>query len=377
MVKYIFLIAAFNAFFFSVLLIQKKSKALHDRILVYWLLYLGIYIGIYSLTSRLLFTGFPLLSASFISLLMLHGPFLYLYIHSLINNEHKFNVNYFLHFAPFILFNFYLIVVSFLPETSGNIRLDHVESEIGAPWLFNFFLIVTALSGPVYFILSINLFKKLDINIFNNFSTIENINLDWLRKLVYTFAVVWTVLMAIATIHHVFHLFSWIFCADGLSLSISAFIILIGYFGLKQNEIFSGYDEELFITEDTAAKYEGSGLKESDALQYAERLKNFMDTERPYLNPDLNLPQLAKDLDIPSHQLSQVINKNIGLNFFDFINSYRVEEIKAKIANPEYNKLSMLGIAFESGFNSKSAFNRVFKNLSGETPTQYKKRVTT
>lgn len=102
-----------------------------------------------------------------------------------------------------------------------------------------------------------------------------------------------------------------------------------------------------------------------------------MDTERPYLNPDLNLPQLAKDLDIPSHQLSQVINKNIGLNFFDFINSYRVEEIKAKIANPEYNKFSLLGIAFESGFNSKSAFNRVFKNLSGETPTQYKKRVTT
>jgi AraC-like DNA-binding protein len=377
MVKYIFLIAAFNAFFFSVLLIQKKSKALHDRILVYWLLYLGIYIGIYSLTSRQLFTGLPLLSASFISLLMLHGPFLYLYIHALINNESKFNINYFLHFAPFILFNFYLIVVSFLPETSGNIRLDHVESEIGAPWLFNFFLIVTALSGPVYFILSINLFKKLDINIFNNFSTIENINLDWLRKLVYTFAVVWTVLMAIATIHHVFHLFSWIFCADGLSLSISAFIILIGYFGLKQNEIFSGYDEELFITEDTAAKYEGSGLKESDALQYAERLKKFMDTERPYLNPDLNLPQLAKDLDIPSHQLSQVINKNIGLNFFDFINSYRVEEIKAKIANPEYNRFSLLGIAFESGFNSKSAFNRVFKNLSGETPTQYKKRVIT
>jgi AraC-like DNA-binding protein len=377
MVKYFFLIAAFNAFFFSVLLIQKKSKALHDRILVYWLLYLGIYIGIYSLTSRQLFTGFPLLSASFISLLMLHGPFLYLYIHSLINNEHKFNVNYFLHFAPFILFNFYLIVVSFLPETSGNIRLDHVESEIGAPWLFNLFLIVTALSGPVYFILSINLFKKLDINIFNNFSTIENINLDWLRKLVYTFAVVWTVLMAIATIHHVFHLFSWIFCADGLSLSISGFIILIGYFGLKQKEIFSGYDKNQFITEGSATKYEGSGLKESDALQYAERLKNFMDTERPYLNPDLNLPQLAKDLDIPSHQLSQVINKNIGLNFFDFINSYRVEEIKAKISNPEYNKLSMLGIAFESGFNSKSAFNRVFKNLSGETPTQYKKRVTT
>ena len=96
--------------------------------------------------------------------------------------------------------------------------------------------------------------------------------------------------------------------------------------------------------------------------------------KKPYLNPDLNLPELAGELNIPSHYLSQVINKNIGQNFFDFINRYRIEEVKSKIMDPNYHKYSVLGIAFEAGFNSKSAFNRVFKNSTGQTPTQFKKQ---
>src|SRR5690606_38677089 len=110
-------------------------------------------------------------------------------------------------------------------------------------------------------------------------------------------------------------------------------------------------------------KYAGSTLKETDAETYAEKLKIYMSEKKPYLNPDLTLPQLAGELNIPSHYLSEVINKNIGQNFFDFINRYRMEEVKTKIINPGYQKYSVLGIAFEAGFNSKSAFNRVFKNI--------------
>ena len=120
-------------------------------------------------------------------------------------------------------------------------------------------------------------------------------------------------------------------------------------------------------------KYSGSGLKESDAILYIDKLNNYMVTEKPYLNPDLNLPQLAKDVNIPSHYLSQIINENIGLNFFDFINRQRVEDVKFKITDSQYNNYSILGIAFESGFNSKSAFNRVFKIVTGLTPSEYKK----
>lgn len=372
--RYIFFIAAFNALFFVILLLQKK-KAIHDRILIYWLIYLGVFTCIYALFSNILFTDFHILSVSFISLLMLHGPFLYLYISVLTGERFKLFSKDLLHFVPFILFNIYLLVSLFLPEISKGIRLDHIANEHGSPLIFIIFLILTALSGPVYFILSIRLFRKLDINIFNNFSTSENINLDWLRKLVYSFGAIWTVLMVFATIHHIFHLFSWIFCTDGLFLSLSIFIILIGYFGMKQKEIFiqfNGNDLE-FVTE-TKTKYSGMFLKESDAEIYVSKITNFMIKEKPYIDADLTLPKLAILLQMPSHLLSRIINEKLGLNFFDFINQYRIEDVKAKINNAKYENLSFLGIAFDCGFNTKSAFNRVFKKNTGLTPSEYKKK---
>jgi len=88
-------------------------------------------------------------------------------------------------------------------------------------------------------------------------------------------------------------------------------------------------------------------------------------SSKPYLNPDLNLPQLATELGISIHYLSQVINEHFRLNFFDFVNRYRIEAFKERIADPRYRNFSLLGIAFECGFNSKSTFNRIFKQATG------------
>lgn len=373
--KYIFLIAAFNALFFAILILQ-KNKVLYDKILIYWLIYLGLYTGSYAFLSDILFTDYHLLSASFISLLMLHGPFLYLYISALIDEDYQFNKMSLLHFIPFVLFNIFILVSPLFPEIVGSIRLDHVENEQGNSLLFDLFLILTALSGPVYFILSIRLFKIFDINIFNNFSTTENINLDWLRKLVYSFAIIWTGLIVFATIHHVFHLFSWIFCTHGLFLSLSVFIILIGYFGLKQKEIFIHFPDQTieYVTE-KKTKYATVLLNETEVEQYVSKIKKFMEKDKPYMDADLTLSGLATKLKIPSHHLSRVINENFGMNFFDFINQYRIEAVKAKIDNPEFDNVSFLTIAFESGFNTKSAFNRVFKKMTGVTPSVYKKQL--
>ncbi|MDO9138211.1 MAG: hypothetical protein Q7U21_10335, partial [Lutibacter sp.] len=100
--KFIFLIAAFNAFFFAILLFQKKPRALHDKILILWLLYLGLFIGVYSFYSHELFTHFKLLSISFISLFLLHGVFLYFYITALVSSKNIFNKTNLIHFAPFV-----------------------------------------------------------------------------------------------------------------------------------------------------------------------------------------------------------------------------------------------------------------------------------
>jgi len=371
--KFIFLIAAFNAIFFSVLLAQKKSRALHDNILILWLVYLGLYIGVYSFYSHELFTHFQLLSISLLSLFMLHGPFLYYYILTLVSDKRQIFKKDLFHLVPFILFNLYILIASFSPDISEKLNIEKLSLHNDPPLLFLFFLIITAFSGTVYFLFTFKLFKRLDINIFNNFSNSADIDLDWLRKLVLLFGVIWTALISITVIHHVFHMFSMVFCTDGLFLSLSVFVILIGYFGLKQNVIFN--NENVIVTDNLSRiqpKYSGSRLNESEEKQYAEKLISYMELLKPYLNTDLTLPQLAVELGISSHLLSQVINEHFKLNFFDFVNQYRVEAFKERIVNPKYENFSLLGIAFECGFNSKSAFNRIFKKSTGLTPSQFK-----
>ncbi|WP_231705973.1 helix-turn-helix domain-containing protein [Labilibaculum antarcticum] len=164
-----------------------------------------------------------------------------------------------------------------------------------------------------------------------------------------------------------------VFCTDSLFLALSLFVILIGYFGLKQKVIF-GYDDKLeqrLITEEKT-KYSGSTLKEDEADKYAGQLSEFMITEKPYMDPGLTLPQLASQIHITSHHLSQIINEKFSQNFFEYINHFRVEEVKARIQNPKYESFSLLGIALDSGFNSKSAFNRIFKKVTNQTPSQFK-----
>src|SRR5690606_19135873 len=233
---YLFFIAAFNAFFFLVLLLQKRPKQLHDRILIFWLLYLGLATATYALTIDV-FPEDPFLSSVIIASLLLHGPFLYLYVSSLTLDRKDFKTKDFLHFIPFVSFILYLFIAGQFPAYSEGIRVDHV-SEGGAetPLLFSFFLIITALSGPIYFLLAYKKFQESKKSSFN-FSSKE-VNLDWLGKLISIFGIIWTILILIAVMHHVFHLFSMAFCTNGLFLSLSAFIILIGYFGFKQKEVF-------------------------------------------------------------------------------------------------------------------------------------------
>jgi AraC-like DNA-binding protein len=371
--KFIFLIAAFNAFFFTVLLFQKKPRAFHDNILIFWLIYLGAYIGVYAFYSHELFTHFQLLSISLISLLLLHGPFLYYYVLTLVFDKRQNNWKDLFHLIPIVLFNLYILISSFNPAISEKLNIEKVSPGDNPPLIFSFFLIITAISGTVYLLFTIRLFKKLDLNIFNNFSNSANIDLFWVRKLVLVFGIIWTSLICVTVIHHVFHMFSMVFCTDGLFLSLSVFVILIGYFGLKQKVIFTS--EAIIIAKEKTkiqTKYSGSRLSDSEAKKYSEKITDYMKSAKPYLNPDLSLPQLATELNISSHYLSQVINEQFNLNFFDFVNGYRVAAFKEKITDREFRNYSLLGIALECGFNSKSAFNRIFKQNTGLTPSQFK-----
>ena len=110
-----------------------------------------------------------------------------------------------------------------------------------------------------------------------------------------------------------------------------------------------------------------------------QNLKKVMDTEKPFLDADLKLHDLAKLIDVPSHLLSDHMNQNLNLNFFEFINQYRVEEFKKRVHSSDFEKYTLLSIALDVGFNSKASFNRIFKQQTQMTPSQYKnlKKVST
>jgi len=107
----------------------------------------------------------------------------------------------------------------------------------------------------------------------------------------------------------------------------------------------------------------------AELLPLRSKLLKLMTEERPWLEPELTLTELAQRLHTHPAQLSRIINLGCGQNFNDFVNAYRVAEAQRKLADPRYTHYSLLGVALESGFNSKSTFNRVFKKLAGQAPS--------
>jgi AraC-like DNA-binding protein len=121
-----------------------------------------------------------------------------------------------------------------------------------------------------------------------------------------------------------------------------------------------------------AKKYEKSTLTAERAERYLDRLLHCMNNEKPFTDGELSVQTLAEKLSIPAHHLSQTINERLGQTFADFVNSYRVEEAKRRLLDPAFKHLSLLGIAEEVGFNSKSSFNSIFKKHTSMTPSEFR-----
>ena len=116
-------------------------------------------------------------------------------------------------------------------------------------------------------------------------------------------------------------------------------------------------------------------LKPGDQAIFKHRLEVLMASEAPYLEPDLNLRKLAKRVDLHPNYLSRLINEQFDKNFSEYINSYRLEAFKAKAQDPANHHLTILSLAYDSGFNSKTVFNTFFKKKMGMTPREYWQRV--
>ncbi|MGC4021647.1 MAG: helix-turn-helix domain-containing protein [Cyclobacteriaceae bacterium] len=149
----------------------------------------------------------------------------------------------------------------------------------------------------------------------------------------------------------------------------------IGYSLLRQQEIYPYSSKEVSEINDIIKKgVKGARSQRFNADELAsakEQLESIVKSEKVYLDPDLGLPQLAAKVQFSIHDLSFVINEGFNENFFEFVNRHRVEEAKRLLKSSSHKHLNILGIAYESGFRSKSTFNATFKKLTGLSPSQF------
>ncbi len=199
-------------------------------------------------------------------------------------------------------------------------------------------------------------------------STISEMNLSWLQ---------WTLILFTVTflVDIYQHFYQDIDVIPGVSLVNLSLLVLINgmfYKGLKQPMIFQGITTE---DERIAIRLETDPEDQELIKAQLESIQTYMQTEEPFKDSGLTLNELAKQIDLPPRRLSNLINRYLRQNFIDFINTYRIDLAKERLLNPTDPKETILEVMYEVGFNSKSSFNTLFRQKTGQTPTAFKKSV--
>ncbi len=300
------------------------------------------------------------------------GPLTYLYVSACTEKDFSMRPARWAHFLPFLLDLLYNLPR--YADTAGVRYQQFVSSIAGAgdpP--FETMVVFKALHASIYYIFSVLLVRRYKKHIISSTSYIDNVYHRWL--LFFCSVLLLPIVVVLVFVLSGFQVASVSYVMFGFFF----FIFAIYLSALLKPEIFHTFPNPIPINDDQQRKkqkYENSSLKEAQKERFVNNLIRFMETERPYLQPELTLAQLADNLKIPAHYLSQIINEKLGHNFLDFINGYRVKDAKTKLANPHFNHMTILAIAYEVGFNSKTAFYSAFKKQTGHTPTHFRKSMT-
>jgi len=363
------LITTFQLLLLAIVIINyQKGKRVSNNILAAFMLVNAILVGNFVL-FRLRIIKFDDCQVIYFlgnSSYLLLAPLLYLYTKSLCYEDFKFRKIDLLHFLPYILVSVILMIDYFI-RTSG-IAEDFI-GQVSSTTLLGRIIKngVLHLQILLYMILTFRTIQVYQQELKEQFSSIEYINLSWLLFLLIGFILMWLMDMAgfifsfidiqVRNIQNVLLFFSL--------LINFVFATIIVYKGLNYPELFSGIEQK--------RKYARSKLTRQESEQYIKKLTDIMKMEKPYLEPSVCLTDLANKLSISPRYLSQAINDLLNQNFFDLINTYRIEETKRIFSNPSNTKKTVLEILYEVGFNSKSVFNTAFKKHTGMTPTEYRK----
>lgn len=345
-----------NVFTFY-LITHPKGKKVSNLILAGFTLCLGLHFTNMLITSLPNLSTIPQVNPIFG---LLYSPLFYFYAQSLIyKNLDLKQLNFKIHlFANLPLFSYALYWIA-----------DDFQNRLNNKPLNTWITIPVLIQMSVYLVLTYRSLLRYQQVLKNTQSSVQKINLAWLK-----YISVIMVMFVVATSIEYFVNIPLIqsFIVELIFVIILLMVMSFVYKGLRHPVVFIGIAEE-----DEEVAFDTKGIlnrENSIAQKDLEFLKQYMTNHKPYLEPDLSLQQLAEALNLSPRYFSQLINQHLKQNFFEFINTYRVETAKALLVDPDNHHNRINEVMYEAGFNSKSTFNYVFKKVTGMTPTQYKQQ---
>jgi AraC-like DNA-binding protein len=393
------ILGAGQGIFLGLLLLSRRVNSTANKVLALVMFVSSVFLLYVVFYSESYYSTHPHLIGFGQPLVFLFGPTLYLYALLVATDSRGFNKLWLLHFLPYVLNMLYFLPFIF---SSGEAKLAMVSQVMQDQTPLDIQIIenLKYVHGIIYVALTMRLLQFHSSRLKERFSSIERINLNWLRYLTIGIVAVW----AIAIGEHVLSEFGLDLphIGDLTAVAVAVFVYAIGYLGLRQPEVFGGArmptpafglpvlpnalkggrrletpegeNQPVDLKPEDTSKYKKSGLTPDRADAILNSLLSIMEEQKPFSRSTLTLQDLSDELRISAHNLSEVINTRLQKNFFDFVNGFRVKEVKRRLEDPQYDHLTILAIAQDVGFNSKSSFNTIFKKLTDTTPSEYRKQ---
>jgi AraC-like DNA-binding protein len=298
------------------------------------------------------------------------GPLIFYYTKSLTDMDFKTSGISIKHFIP-VMIEFALQVIQIIYSILNN------QLYYNTPFYFYVSPLLyawTAVSILYYLRLSLGVINNHEAWVLRNFSNVKEITLKWLQKLIVYYRVLWIVWVPFVATFLLFFRFHLLYLAVVLALYF--LMLVLTYLTLWIGLEGLGRVSPIFLKRDEG-KTENKNftrLTEEEIEGHVASLNQLMMVEKVYLNENISLREFALRLHADPNLISFILNNHLNKNFYDFVNQYRIEEVKKRLNDPAYKHLSLLGIALESGFNSKTTFNRVFKQVTGMTPTAFQRK---
>lgn len=303
------------------------------------------------------------------------GPLLYFYAKASTERNFKFRRRDLWHFAPMFVSWCYVLPLALLDGSELVASFEETLRSGSRIILPDWEQLLRLLQMLVYFVVSIMIALRYRRHILATSSNVEQSYHRWLLglSLVLLIPILGIVLFTVGLSGHE------TISRTTFAYSLIIFAVAVYIAILFKPSLFNHFPNRMASTQVAAAerdKYQTSALDDARKDRLVERLLAHVTAERPYLETQLTLGELADQLDLPAHYLSQIINERLECSFLDFINRYRVESAQQMMTEAQYEHYSLVGIGYEAGFNSKTAFYTAFKRVTGTTPGAYRKSLT-